>query len=82
MPARIRPRPDGTIDVDGEAYRVTERGEERYDVHRERDHVLVGSFVLRAGDEEPEVVAEAAQTTLVRDVAVAWAGPKGIMPLQ
>jgi hypothetical protein len=84
MSERVRPRPDGTIEVNGEAYRVTERGGDRCEIHRDRDHVLVGSFVLPRGDEEhPEVTVEAGHAeALVRAVALAWSGPKGLMPLQ
>lgn len=81
---RVRPRPDGTIDVDGEAYRVSERGGDRCEVRRDGDHALIGSFVAPRGDERhPVVTPEPGHAeSLVRAVALAWSGPKGLMPIQ
>jgi hypothetical protein len=80
---RIRPKPDGTIDVDDEAYRVTVLNDGRCEVHRERDHEKIGAFALGAKDEPIDISNEVGHDlALVMAVAKAWAGPKGFVPIQ
>jgi hypothetical protein len=75
----IKHNPDGTLAIDGDRYRVRERGDDRYDVLRMSDGACLGEFVWR---DAVEVRAELAHRDVVRAIALAWSEPRAPIPLQ
>lgn len=85
MSLHVRHNPNGTLQVGGDAYRVTERGES-YEVQRDGDGAHVGSFVLerKRGNRWDAHVqeAEGASEKVVEAIAKAWVEPRSPLPLQ
>jgi hypothetical protein len=79
MREMVKHKPDGTLAIGDDSYRVRERGADHYDVTRERDGVCLGEFVWH---DPVEVLAEAAYRDVVRAIALAWSEPRSPIPIQ
>lgn len=77
--SKIRQNPDGSISFNDERYRVKERSPHHYEVVRERDGLVLGSFELLS---DVRVEAEGEHKEIVEAVASVLAVPGGPMPLQ
>ncbi|NUQ75654.1 MAG: hypothetical protein HUU21_19085 [Polyangiaceae bacterium] len=74
-----RQNPDGSISFRDERYRVEDRGNDFFEVVREKDRVTMGAFRLLEG---MRFEAEGDHRDIVLAVAGVLASPHGPMPLQ
>ena len=71
-------KPDGTVDVSGEAHRLIEVGHLRFSIERVRDARRIGEIDLTC----PPQHGGGEDGAVIRQVAELLAGLRGLVPLQ
>jgi hypothetical protein len=81
MKPRAFRRPDGSIEIDGESYRLREQ-DDRFEVVRQEGGAALGAFRIKDVAHGFEVDASDENRAIVQAVAKLFAAPRGVLPLQ
>ena len=79
---RAKLLPDGTVEVQGEAYRLVEVARSRFRLERVRDGSALGEVDVASRDAAEGRPVDPAHAAVVQAVAELLDGPRGLLPLQ
>ena len=77
-----RMKPDGTVEVGDEAYRLVELASERFRLERVRDGASIGELTVPVHGRPETHPADSAAAPVVQAVAELLGTPRGLLPLQ
>lgn len=82
MSMHIKHKPDGTLEIAGNAYRIDDRDRSRCEVIRVKDGQKMGAFTLEGRGVGHVEAAEGASKEIVSAIADAWIEPRSPFPIQ
>ena len=75
-------KPDGTVEVGTEAFRLVETARSQFRLERIRDGVTIGELTVPAHGKPQATAATAESQGIVEAVAELLESPRGLLPLQ